>query len=200
MPAKPVSIADERRRHQRVKISVLGRYMLASRREYPCQAVDMSPGGMALVAPVVGAPGERVVAYLDHIGRVEGQIVRGLPSGFAMTVSATPRKREKLAAQLTWLANRHVLNLPEDRRHERVLPKNPRTTLTMEDGRVIACRIIDMSLSGAAVATDQAIEIGSTLTLGRMQARAVRRVEGGFAVEFRQALLPSVLDSEFGGL
>jgi len=29
---------------------------------------------------------------------------------------ATPRKRDKLAAQLTWLANRQILNLPEDRR------------------------------------------------------------------------------------
>ena len=36
-----------------------------------------------------------------------------------MTISATPRKRDKLAAQLTWLANRHILNLPEDRRHGR---------------------------------------------------------------------------------
>ena len=68
MALKPLPIAEERRRHQRVKISVLGRYMLENRREYPCQAVNMSPGGIALVAPVVGNPGERVVAYLDHIG------------------------------------------------------------------------------------------------------------------------------------
>jgi hypothetical protein len=26
-----------------------------------------------------------------------------------MTISATARKRDKLAAQLTWLANRHIL-------------------------------------------------------------------------------------------
>ena len=126
MALKPLPIAQERRRHQRVKISVLGAlHLLENRREYPCQAVNMSPGGIALVAPVVGNPGERVVAYLDHIGRVEGQIVRHLQNGFAMTVSATVRKREKLAAQLTWLANRHSLNLPEDRRHERILPRTP---------------------------------------------------------------------------
>src|SRR5438105_11340506 len=100
MIAQPLSIAEDRRRHQRVKISLLGRYMLESRREYPCQAVNMSPGGIALVAPVIGTPGERVVVYLDHVGRVEGRIVRQLPNGFAMTVAATERKREKLAAQL----------------------------------------------------------------------------------------------------
>ena len=42
-----------------------------------------------------------------------------------MTIAATPRKRDKLAAQLTWLANRHILSLPEDRRHGRIVPRNP---------------------------------------------------------------------------
>ncbi len=200
MLAQPLAIADERRRHQRVKISLLGRYMLENRREYPCQAVNMSPGGIALVAPVAGNPGERIVAYLDHIGRVEGQIVRPLPNGFAMTVSATLRRREKLAAQLTWLCNRHVLNLPEDRRHERILPKNPRTTLTLSDGVGHPCRIIDMSLSGAAVAIDVKLEIGAAVMLGRMQSRVVRHFEGGVGLEFRQSQLPSVLEAEFGGL
>jgi hypothetical protein len=200
MAVQPLPISQERRRHQRVKISVLGRYMLENRREYPCQAVNMSPGGIALVAPVVGNPGERVVAYLDHIGRIEGQIVRHIPSGFAMTVAATVRKRERLAAQLTWLANRHALNLPEDRRHERILPKNPRTTLTLPNGVVHPCRVIDMSLSGAGVAVETPIEIGTAVMLGRMQSRVVRHFDGGVAVEFKHEQLPSVLEAEFGGL
>jgi hypothetical protein len=37
----------------------------------------MSPGGMALIAPVSGQPGERVIAYVDHVGRLEGKIARG---------------------------------------------------------------------------------------------------------------------------
>lgn len=200
MLAKPLALADERRRHQRVRVSLLGRYMLTSRREYPCQSIDMSPGGIALVAPVPGTPGERVVVYLDHLGRVEGQVVRPLPNGFTMTVSATLRKREKLAAQLTWLANRHVLNLPEDRRHERILPKRPSTTVTLPSGETYSCRITDMSLSGAAVTSEHRPEQGAPLVLARIPSRVVRLFEGGFAVEFRHAQLPSVLESEFGGL
>ncbi len=106
--------SEERRRQQRVKVNLLGRYMLADRREFPCQVIDMSPGGMAVVAPMVGAPGERVIAYVDHLGRLEGKITRLLDNGFAMSISATARKRDKLAAQLTWLANRQILNLPEE--------------------------------------------------------------------------------------
>lgn len=200
MVALPLPLAEERRRHQRVKISLLGRYMLETRREYPCQAINMSPGGVALVAPVVGSPGERVVAYLDHIGRVEGQIVRQLPNGFAMTVSATARKRDKLAAQLTWLANRHALGLPEDRRHDRIVPKNPRTMITLANGVTYPCRVIDMSLSGAAVAIDNRPEVGASVVLGRMQAYVVRHLEGGIGIEFRTPQLPSVLEAEFGGL
>src|ERR1700760_2805143 len=125
--------ATERRRFQRVKVHLLGRYMLSDRREYPCQVINMSPGGLALLAPGIGNIGERVVAYLDHIGRIEGKITRLLDNGFAMTVGATPRKREKLAAQLTWLANREILNLPEDRRHDRIVPRRAMGWLKFEN-------------------------------------------------------------------
>ena len=104
--ATMLPLADERRRFQRVRVNLLGRYMLADRREFPCQVTEMSPGGMSVVAPVGGQVGERVIAYVDHVGRLEGVVARLLDNGFAMTISATPRKRDKLAAQLTWLANR----------------------------------------------------------------------------------------------
>ena len=59
-------------RFQRVKVSILGRYMLADRREFPCQVIEMSPGDATLIAPVSGIDGERIIAYLDQIGRVKG--------------------------------------------------------------------------------------------------------------------------------
>jgi len=176
--------AEERRRFQRVKVHLLGRYMLPDRREFPCQVINMSPGGLALLAPGIGNVGDRVVAYLDHIGRVEGKITRIIDNGFAMTVGATPRKRDKLAAQLTWLANRDILNLPEDRRHDRIVPRNPIAVLTLEDGNKMTCRIIDLSLSGAAVAAENRPPLKSSILLGRIQGRVVRNLEDGFAIEF----------------
>ncbi len=194
--AAPLPHSEERRRFQRVRVNLLGRYMLSDRREFPCQVTDMSPGGMALIAPVSGRPGERVVAYVDHIGRVEGTLVRAYPNGFAMTIAATPRKRDKLAAQLTWLANRHVLDLPEDRRHERTVPSNPVTQLTLPDGRRCECRAIDVSLSGATLAIDAKPAIGQAVTLGRMRARVVRHVEGGIAVEFAAVQSAESIESD----
>ena len=186
--------AQERRRFQRVKVHLLGRYMLSDRREFPCQVINMSPGGLAMLAPGLGNIGERVVAYLDHVGRVEGKITRLLDNGFAMTVNATPRKRDKLAAQLTWLANRQILNLPEDRRHDRIVPRNPMSILKFDDGRAMACRIMDLSLSGAALAAEIKPLVGEPVTLGRVQARVVRHLEEGFAIEFVHAQLPETVE------
>jgi hypothetical protein len=192
-------LSEERRRFQRVRVDLLGRYMLPDRREFPCQVTDMSPGGMALVAPVSGKAGDRVVAYVDHLGRLEGTIVRVYPNGFAMSIAATARKRDKLAAQLTWLANRHILNLPEDRRHDRVVPRNPRTTMVLGDGTTISCRIVDMSLSGAAVATETKPDIGAVVMLGKTQGRVVRHIEDGVAIEFARMLTPDFLEDTVGG-
>jgi len=192
-------LADERRRFQRVRVNLLGRYMLADRREFPCQVIDMSPGGMALIAPVNGKAGERVIAYVDHVGRLEGTIIRQFANGFAMTIAATPRKRDKLAAQLTWLANRHILGLPEDRRHGRIIPKDPVTLLALPNGTSMKCRLIDMSLSGAAVSTAERPTIGCLVSLGKIQGRVVRHLEQGFAVEFTRLQHPDFLEESITG-
>lgn len=176
--------ATDRRRHQRVKVNILGRYMLEDRREYPCQIIDMSPGGMAVIAPVSGRVGERIVAYLDQMSRVEGKISRVFDGGFAVELRNSVRKRDKIASVLTWLANKEALDLPEDRRHDRFVPKNTLTHIVLADGSEHACRIIDLSLSGAAVATDVKVESGDSIEIGKMSARVVRRIEGGIAVEF----------------
>jgi hypothetical protein len=198
---RPVPRAQERRRHQRVKVNLLGRYMLADRREFPCQVVDMSPGGMAVVAPVIGNPGERVIAYVDHLGRLEGTIARLLDSGFAMTISATARKRDKLAAQLTWLANRQILNLPEDRRHGRFTPKNPLARLILPNGTNVTCRVIDLSASGAAVAIAPNLRpvVGAALTIGKTPGRVVRHIEDGFAIEFTRLQHPDSIEDNVTG-
>jgi hypothetical protein len=196
-PILPLS--EERRRHQRVRVNLLGRYMLLDRREYPCQVSNMSPGGMALIAPVAGNVGERVIAYVDHVGRLEGVVARHFQNGFAMTINATARKRDKLAAQLTWLANRHILGLPEDRRHGRITPRNPAARLILANGLNLACRVIDISQSGAAIATTERPEIGAIVTIGKTTGRIVRHIEDGIAVEFTRLQHSDFLEDNVTG-
>ncbi|TDK38646.1 PilZ domain-containing protein [Rhizobium deserti] len=172
------------RSFQRVSVNVSGRLMLASQEEFPCSVVDMSPGDVHFAC--IGRPrsGERVIAYLDHIGRLEGTVVAVTDQGFTMTINATDRKREKLAAQLTWIANKHELGLPEDRRHDRLTPRNTLCDLTLDDGRLYKCRIMDLSLSGAAVDLEIRPDLGTPVRLGNMRGRVVRHFMEGVAIEF----------------
>lgn len=187
----------EKRNFQRVRVKVYGRYMLEDRSEYPCHVIDMSPGDVAFRADQPGELGEKVIVYLEHLGRLEGVVTRQLPDGFAMTILASDRKRDKLAAKLTWLANRDELGLPEDRRHERMVPRNPMSILQLSDNEQYRCRIIDLSLSGAAVETVARPEIGSMVTLGNRSGRVVRHFDDGIAIEFSVIERQDVFAAEF---
>lgn len=189
---------EERRRHARVRVNLLGRFMLANRHEYPCQIVNMSPGGISMVSPVTTQLGEHIIAYIDHIGRVEGTVTRIFDGGFAIAIKATDHKREKIAEQLTWISNRQLLGLPEDRRHTRIQPKNPNSSLKLPDGRSYECRVIDMSISGAAVKISVCPAIGTEVILGKMRGRVVRHFDEGIAVEFLDIQEKQALVAHFG--
>lgn len=174
----------EQRSFQRVSVNLSGRLMLANHDEYDCTVLDMSPGDAAFTCHARPRVGERIIAYVDHLGRIEGTVATLTDTGFSIVLTATDRKREKLAAQLTWIANKHELGLPEDRRHNRLTPRNTLTDLTLDDGRRYSCRIIDLSLSGAAVDIDVRPALGTPVQLGHMRGRVVRHFQEGVAIEF----------------
>ena len=174
----------EQRSFQRVSVNLPGRLMVASHDEYDCTVLDMSPGDAAFQCAARPRIGERIIAYVDHLGRIEGTVAIVNDTGFAILLNATDRKREKLAAQLTWIANKHELGLPEDRRHNRLTPRNTSTDLTLDDGWRYPCRIIDLSLSGAAVDIDVRPALGTPVQLGHMKGRVVRHFQEGVAIEF----------------
>ena len=71
--------------------------------------------------------------------------------------------------------------------------------LHLVDGRQYPCRIIDLSLSGAAVEIEVKPAIGIQVTLGTMRGQVVRHFEDGLAIEFAVVQRPESLDAEFGG-
>ncbi len=174
-------------RFQSVKVSILGRYMLADYSEYPCQIVEMSPGSAKIIAPVSGQIGTRIIAYLETIGRIDGIITSLCDGGFIINFSASARKRDKIAAQLTWLANKDELGLTDERDHGRFVPDFRHSAIILEDGRRYNCKLLDISISGAAVELSVRPAIGTIVTLGRMQAKVVRHFENGIGVQFTSA-------------
>lgn len=193
----PETRGFERRRHSRVKVRLAGQFMREDRREFDCVTIDVSPGGIAFASESRGGLGETIVAYVSHIGRVQGVVRRHFDGGFAISMKLPPLKREKLAEQLTWLANRHHLGMPEDRRHERIQPRNPHTTLTLAGGREFLAKIIDFSRSGAALNVTAAVEIGAPVSVGLTRADVVRVFSGGVAVEFLRVIPESDFSEDF---
>jgi hypothetical protein len=189
-------VAPDRRRHRRVSVALLGRFMRSNKQEYPCKLHDISVSGLAVMSPVEVDIGERIVCYFDVIGGVEGTVVRLLTGGFAIKLLVTPHKREKLAAQLTWLINREPGDEPE-RRHERVPAPPGLQNLTLAEGVTVAVRLLDVSMSGASIATNARPPIGLEVTIGKLQARVMRHHVEGIGVEFINVQNPTALKKHF---
>jgi PilZ domain len=178
----------EPRHDQRVEVRLLGRFMRSDRKEFDCESIDASPNGITFAAEAGVQPGERIVAYLNQIGRVEGQVTQIFAKGFAIRMNVPSAKRDKLASQLAWLANRQSLGLPEDRRHERIAPRDRYTILQLDNGREYTATLIDISVSGAALNVDCEPPIGARVVVGATPAEVVRHVNCGIAVEFLSPL------------
>lgn len=191
-------IEPDQRRHKRFTLALLGRFMRASKHEYPCKLNDISVGGVSVTSPVAVDPEERIVAYFDEIGGLEGNVVRVFEGGFAMKLRVTPHKREKLAAQITWLVNKSELTGIAARRHERLAVDNKTTTLKFPDGTTSECQSLDVSLSGASIATAARPPIGSELMFGKLRCRVMRHHDRGIGVQFLDIQDPEAVRRYFG--
>jgi hypothetical protein len=194
----PACLPVERRRHKRVEIALLGRIMRADKREYPAKLLDISVGGAAMMAAAEVEVGEHIIAYFDHIGGIEGTVVRAFAGGFAIAISASRHKREKLAAQLTWLINRDELPADFGRRHERTTLESCTASLRTADDTVADVRVRDVSISGARLDTEARPAIGSQAVLGKLRCRVVRHHAQGIAVEFLDTQASDSLRRHFG--
>ena len=178
----------EQRQERRVEVRLLGRFMRSDRKEFDCESIDASPSGIAFSSEAGVQPGERIVAYLNQIGRVEGRVTQIFARGFAIEMNVPPAKRSKLATQLAWLANRQALGLPEERRHERIAPRDRYTILRLDNGREYTATLIDLSTSGAALNVDCEPPVGAHVVVGATPAEVVRHVNCGIAVQFLDPL------------
>jgi hypothetical protein len=177
-------IEPDRRRHKRVALSLLGRFMRANKQEYPCRLNNISVGGAAIISPVAVEVGEHIIAYFDHLGGLEGSVVRTFEGGLAIKFQATQHRREKLAAQIVWLVNQKEFDGSTQRRHERFRTANKTSNLKLADGAVTQVHVLDVSISGASVGTEVRPPVGSEVVLGRLRARVARHHSEGLGLEF----------------
>ncbi len=196
-PYAPARILPDRRLHCRVALTLLGRFMRANKFEFPCKLSIISISGASIMTTTDVEIDEPIVAYFDALGSIEGRVRRQFEGGFTLSLAASFRKRERLASQLTWLINRHELDGINGRRFERVASGDPNITMTLGDNETFNARVIDISLSGASIASDLRPEIGSLVTLGKYRGQVMRHHEKGFGVEFVDVDATQMLSRHF---
>ena len=175
-----------------VSIAIGGQYTLAKwfdaqgkPRTFACRTSRISPFRMMVSVPVVGKIGDHIASYFGDFGNLEGQISDTVPGGFLLELAMTGAMREKFASKLTWLENKQKNpGLADGRKQPRIVPASPHSFLTMADGTVRSCFVIDMSPSGAAVSAEVQPPIGMPLAVGACVGRVVRLLPDGFAVKF----------------
>ena len=175
-----------------VNVAVAGNYTLPNwydpqgkLRTFACRTTRVSPFRMMVEVPVVGKIGDRLSTFFRDFGSFDASISETKVGAFLLELEMTRPMREKFANKLIWLEKRQkepgIIDLRKD---ARVIPVNPHSILTLADGTVHGCFVIDMSQSGAAVSAELQPQIGTPLAVGACIGRVVRLLPDGFAVKF----------------
>jgi hypothetical protein len=186
----------------RVITGISGKYSLADvrnargeRRVFGCRVVSLSCYAMTLAAPVKGKIGDRVIAEIDRLGKLEGAIRQLLTRGFVMSIVANQHQRSSLATKIAWMESQKNHDAFDRRANRRTIPANPNSKIILADGRVENCLVLDLSVSGAAVSAGTVPDIGAVLAVGSVVGRVVRHFADGFAIEFVQRQHPTSVET-----
>ena len=175
-----------------VNVTVDGSYTLPNwydpqgkLRTFACRTTRVSPFRMIVEVPVVGKIGDRLTSYFRDFGKFEGRISDTMDRSFLLELEMTRARREKLSDMLVWLEKKQKNPAIKCvREHARFVPSNPHSTLTLADGSIHPCLIIDASASGVAVSSPVQPPIGMPLAVGACIGRVVRLLPSGIAVQF----------------
>jgi hypothetical protein len=186
-----VSVQDFQK-ERAINIACEGKYKLhrwygpdGKIRTLACRSTRVSPYRMIVDVPVVGRIGDRITSHFGEFGEFEGSVSDTRNGSILLELEMTPERRQWMADKLAWLEKtRQDPQIQDARQDARFVPQVSHTTLTMADGKVSTCFIIDMSATGAAVSSEVQPEIGTPLAVGSLVGRVVRIFETGFAVKF----------------
>lgn len=157
--------------------------MLPDRSEHECRAAELTGAGALLLTALEVPPGVPIVTYVDEIGRIEAETGERTQGGLRIAFRVTGDRLARLEARL-----RSTLADADGRRHERIVPDKRNAQVTLADGKLYPCEIIDISVSGAAIRIGARPGLGSQLLLGKTRGRVVRHMADGIAIEFMRKL------------
>jgi hypothetical protein len=178
----------DRRRHRRAPVALSGAMLDNKGAEHHFEVIDLSAGGIRVKTAATAPASAKIVLYCQTIGRLVGHVTRSVPGEMAMCMTLSAQKKEKIIETMTWIINKSKLNLQEDRRSDRYNATGE-TTCELQNGRILQCRVLDISLLGMSLeTTDKRPHIGEPVLVGRHKGAVARYTEKGFAVDFANGL------------
>lgn len=179
--AEAVKVADNRA-HRRVTVPLRVRYLLPDQTEYGGRILNISVGGALIEARPGATQGDKVILYIDELGRFDAEVLRIERDGFACRFIDRRARQKRIADTLTWLLNGgdKLLN----RRSAKRIRQEKTATAYFKDGTQQPCIIVDVSTSGASLQIDPKPVIGSQFQIGQMMVRVVRHHDEGVGAEF----------------
>ena len=181
-------------RQRAVDVTVSGSYSLprwydceGKLRSFACRTKRVSPFRMIVDVPVVGKVGERLTSYFQDFGEFQCTISATMKSGFLMELDMTRARRAWMSEKLTWLEKKQKDASVQEFRHDaRFVPQVSHTVLTLADGNIHPCFIIDVSTAGVAVSSEYDPPLGTPLAVGACVGRVMHKFEHGFAVRLAE--------------
>lgn len=178
--------AVERRVFPRLKSCINARLLINQERDGEGVLYNFSASGAAVKSNASVALGDQVVLHLEGGSRFEGAVARVFEDGFALEFGMCESKRRRLInalepklkdqEEITSLSIRH-------RMAERIGGLRMKTVCHTESGE-IECRLVDVSLTGAALETDAALSVGDDIMIGQTRGKVIRRDGSVYGVQF----------------
>ncbi len=138
--------------------------------------------GLAINAYIVADIGERIVAYIDELGRFEGVVTRRGEGWFAIETPISRGRIERLSQKLSALSGERGDFAGSNTAESQTGTAELRT----EFGQSFIVDLADMTRIGVRVIANFKLLRGSRVKIGPRPGAVVRETTDGFVVEFDQ--------------
>ena len=181
-------VKKDQRRYRRISLNLPARLIVNAVDEHEGRLVNISPGDMALITDAKAVIGDAVVIHIKGLDTIEGTVARAFPDGIAISFLLSKSRKAVLTERLMLLANPGFSDGLSDQRAEpRHSAASARTVCRLEDGSALFVKVVNKSVSGAAVDAPRRPPIGSPIVMGRRRGVIVRHTPRGFVIVYEDA-------------
>lgn len=169
-------MSKEQRVHPRVDGEISANILINGERNAMARVFDVSAGGVGFGFPEEIEMGAHIVAHLNGGARLEGNVIRLFDGGFAISLVLSEHKRKRLAETLERerARGRAMDKLSVERRIATRVAGMTQSVICETAERRFPGRIVDMSLTGVAIETDETLRMDEYVLIGKMRGSVVR--------------------------